>query len=150
MFGDIESVQKDGWYNNLGGTLTNAQMQANRDVINGFEDYVAGRSSADPSHCSGPTNGLPFQYGIYSQASKWSEIFGSVSGGSYGQLPNTLIWAANWGTSDTDPNSFAGVPFFANSLYNMGNQFWGGTGHPDHDVFYEPMKLPVFGQFWGT
>jgi hypothetical protein len=145
MFADIEQASSDGWYN--GSSITSAQEQANRQVINGFEDYVAGRSSADPTNCSGTPNGLPYQYGVYSQPSTWVSIFGSAAGGTYGQLPNTPIWTIDIATSDTDPGSFSGVGWIASSSYNDGDQFW---ENPDHDLFYEPIYLPIFSSYIGS
>jgi hypothetical protein len=145
MFADIEQPSSDGWYSGSG--ITSAQESANRQVINGFEDYVAGRSSADPSHCSNSANGLPYQYGIYSQPSTWVSIFGSAAGGSYGQFPNTPIWTIDIAASDTDPGSFSGVGWIASSSYDDGDQFW---ENPDHDLFYEPIYLPIFSSYDGT
>ncbi len=144
IYADIEQNAAFGWYG--GSSVTASQMSMNRKVINGFEDYVAGQDSTD-SLCSG-TNGLPFQYGVYSAPYQWSFMFGSVAGGTYGVLAHTFIWTYESQLStDVDPGSFSSAQWFASSSSNVGYQFYQG---PDHDLFYEPQYMPVFGTTWGT
>ena len=68
MFFDIEQNAKFGWAQ--AGSPTGSPAEDNRAVFNGFSDYVAGRSSKDPSDCTGVAD-AQYQYGVYSSPDQW-------------------------------------------------------------------------------
>jgi len=160
MFMDIEGGTTWGWApsSQSGGSAQDQQ------VINGFQDEVALRSSAEPSKCNYGGPDLLLQYGIYSSPSQWALMFGAVSGGSLGGYVKTLMWTnendeATW-MSPTDPTSFSNnnvheqPNWFGMSSFNCGYQYFSGAS--DFDLFYEPVQLPVYSDYngfityWGT
>ncbi|MHB8264212.1 MAG: hypothetical protein ACYDGY_10815 [Acidimicrobiales bacterium] len=133
---DIENGY--GWQSSYGGAWSQA---ANRQVFNGFTDYVAGRTSAD-SACPGYNNTITYQYGVYSSPPMWSTAFGS-----YGGIPDTEVWTYEYCCTSVWPGSFNNAQWFGGSNYNIQWQF---DQNPDYDVLYEPIYLPVFGTYIGS
>jgi hypothetical protein len=149
MFMDIEQNNTFGWQE---ASSPNGQAAINnKDVFDGFSDFVAGRSSAQPSTCSS-SHANVYQYGVYSAPDQWNYNFDAsescgASGGSEGTLTHTYIWTYETQEADSFPSSFTHACFFASSDYDVGYQF---HISPDHDEFYEPMPLYVLGGNWGS
>ena len=141
LFADIEP----------GDSSWDTSHDNNRQVFNGFSDYLARRTSADTG-CSG-SGQLQYQYGIYSTPIRFNSAFGST--GAAQHMPNTVEWTAVPDGPDTWPGAYPGVitdnaQFWDDSSYENDWQFHGGFNTPDHDIFYEPIYLYVFGSDWGT
>jgi len=176
IFFDMEITPTSGWLDAaVTGGSDGSYAERNRAVFNGFSDYVAGRTSANPSFCSGVSPYI-FQYGVYSSPGLWHTFFDTPTstvppayldpassntdfcnedGGKYGSLPNTFIWT-NQGqnSSQTNPGTFdTGNPstaacWFGSSNYEVGQQFVTSQSN-DYDLFYVPQSMPVFGFNWG-
>lgn len=129
---DIEGYSSYGW--------SSAYPEENRQVVNGFYDFIAGRGSADP-RCSYLHNGAERQQpAVYSSPDMWSYALGAD-----GSIPNTYVWTYENCCSSTWPGDFYGgrqATFFGDSHYDWAWQF---GQSPDNDVAYEPDYLPVFG-----
>lgn len=140
MFLDIEGG------NNVYG-WDSADPANNREVFNGFTDFLAKRSPAQAG-CVSHTQYYTIQYGAYSSPDNWSSYMQG-----YGTVGNTPIW-----TSESDqypnppsyPSSFSGAEFFGSSNYNPAWQFYSTPSGPDYDEYYEPQYLPVYGITWGS
>jgi hypothetical protein len=132
-FIDIEDPIADyGW--------NSTEQTANRDVFNGFTDYVSG---ADP--CSlGNNSGDLAQYGVYSSPDAWNNGIGSNS-----DIPNTYEWTYErcCETSWLGTNWGGDFESFGSSSYDWALQFDQG---PDYNDAYEPDYLPVFQETLGN
>jgi hypothetical protein len=139
MFFDVEQGATSEWSTN---------SQADRQVYNGFVDYVAQRSSADPTHCNNKNGILNYQYGVYSAPGEWNPYFGTSA---YNTTVSSIIWTheyccnASW-PGNFSPSSTRKAQWFANGYFD-GWQFDEG---PDYDIFKEPMWLPVFNFSFGS
>ena len=152
---------------NSGWTTSNgkfkATYQGNRDVFNGFTDYVAGRSSNPPSgpSCSdwsGSTNKGPkvFGYGLYYNNAFLSSFTNCLTVGCYAYMPNTVFWPAIWensywhthypgscsaaGTFQPTCGPGRGAGWYGTSNYRWG---WQYLQYPDWDEFTIPFTLPT-------
>jgi hypothetical protein len=130
---DIESPTSYGWYDS-----TQAQ---NRQVFNGFTDYVADKSSADSRCTYRDSSGYEFQYGVYSDNDDWTYAMGS-----YGtSIPGTIKWTYQYYCDTTWPGSFSDAEWFADTSQRDEWQFLHNCVSPDYDVLYEPVYLPLYG-----
>lgn len=113
------------------------EKSANRDVFNGWSDYVAGRGP-----CSyGANANDKSQYGVYSSPSAWNNAINSG-------IPNTYVWTYQTGCSTAWPGANWGgkAKWFGGSNYDWSLQFdqdAQNCGTKDWDDAYEPDTLPV-------
>jgi hypothetical protein len=142
MFIDIELNNTYGW----GGTPTN-----NRDVFNGFRDYLQGQPSQDTGNCPNDNNGRTYQHAVYSGPSQWSYSFSP----SFTDLSRTPEWTYDDCCNDTWPGDFNHsssdqAHWFGGSGNNDWHDMWQFNQNPDHDILKEPLDLPFFGHSVGT
>jgi hypothetical protein len=90
---DIEQNNSFGW--------SNTTQAGNRDVFNGFRDYVQGFSSDDPSNCNYSNSSNKYQFTVYSAPSQWSYSFGSR-----GTITLTPVWTYSDCCQATWPGDF--------------------------------------------
>jgi hypothetical protein len=121
-----------GWYN--------SEQSANRDVFDGFTDYVAGKNPCGYGANANDTT----QFGVYSSPDAWSYAMGA-----YGGIPNTYEWTYEHCCEDAWPGSNWGGEFqsYGGSNYRWALQF---DQNPDYDDAYEPDYLPVLGWTLGN
>lgn len=151
MAADIE--QNTGW--------SSAHQTEDRQVFDGFADYLAGKASAD-SHCTSGSSPMDQQYAVFSwnypPSWVWHNYFGSS-----GVLPETYIWTSDYRNLSSFPSASAwrgvetgtsasgsqsGVAnWFGNSNHDWAWQFDDPTSTKDYDDVYEPDCLPVFGNY---
>jgi hypothetical protein len=129
---DIEGYSAYGW--------SDAYPAQNRQVFNGFYDFVAGYASRD-RRCSYLVNHAERQQpAVYSSPGMWSYAMATQ-----GSIPNTYVWTYENCCASAWPGNFTGgnrAAFFGRSHYNWAWQF---GQNPDYDVAYAPDYLPVFG-----
>ena len=133
-FIDIEDPTADyGWFS--------TEQFANRQVFNGFSDYLAGRNPCGYGVNSGDVS----QYGVYSSPNAWS----NEAMGSSGYVPRTYIWTYERCCQSAWPglNWGARAQWFGSSNYDWALQF---TQSPDYNDAHEPNYLPVFGYTIGN
>lgn len=130
---DIEGNGSYGW--------SNQTHAANADVVNGFRDYLLGRSSGDPNNCPGSDLNTTYQDAIYSSPAQWSYSFSS----SY-LIGNTPEWTSEHCCTGSYPTGFGsgstGAQWFWSSNYH---DMWQFDEGPDYDQLKEPVYLPAFG-----
>jgi hypothetical protein len=141
----------------------------NRQVLNGFFDYVSDKPLAQ-ANCAGVPRYPSYkqQYAVYS--SNYPEGAGNAYSwdwhfwlGSYGIMPRALIWTyryqGNAGWPAGSAEKFRGVQtgtgragnmynvanWFADSGYDWAWQFSQPSSLQTYDMVYEPFSLPVFG-----
>jgi hypothetical protein len=142
MFMDIEQGANTGW---TAGSLAN-----NREVFDGFFDYVSGKVSSHSS-CSGQNGSYWFQPGVYSAgatgtSNEWLDDMGSSDQNQTGYIPNTPIWPYENKISQSgcpdQPTSWGSATEFGDSSYK---QAWQFCLSYDYDIFTDPMYMPYFG-----
>ena len=124
-FLDIEDpISNYGWFR--------TQQAANRDVFNGWSDFVAARQPCGLGYVD------TSQYGVYSSPSAWNNATGSSS------IANTYIWTYETCCTSAWPGASWGgrAQWFGSSSYNWGLQF---EQSPDWNDVYEPDYFPVLG-----
>ncbi len=126
---------------------TSGAYAANRDVFNGFYDYLAGTSTS-----CGTNTGVKWQPFAYSSKTDWNHAFGT---GSYASIPNTPEWTAYYVSSASNkcwPHGFTNTACGSAVWFDSSNYHWAWqySGSPDWDVFKEPAYLPLFGYKWGS
>jgi hypothetical protein len=130
-FIDIEDpIANYGW--------NSTQQSGNRDVFNGYADYIAGKNPCGYGANSGDVS----QYGVYSAPNAWNNAVGSG-------IPNTYEWTYETCCSGSWPGASWGGKFqsFGGSSYNWALQF---DQSPDYNDAYEPDYLPVLGRTLGN
>jgi hypothetical protein len=139
MFIDVEQNATFGW--------SNQYPQSNRDVLNGFRDFVIGAPSADQGNCPNGNNGVPYEAAVYSAPAQWSYSFGS-----YGDLYHRPEWTYDDCCNNIWPGDFHysdsfDAKWFGGSTNNDYHDVWQFDQSPDHLILEEPVYLPSFG-FW--
>jgi hypothetical protein len=139
FFLDIEQGGQYGWFSTMSAD--------NRDVYDGFRDYVQQADSQQPAHCSNPNTTQNYQVGIYSSAYWWNYAMGSH---------NDLQTASQWTNDDCCDSTWPGDFHLSNSdeahwFGGSGNaanhfmwQFDDGSHPDDFDIATEPFCLPHF------
>lgn len=131
---DIEQNNSFGW--------SNQTQHKNQEVEQGFDNYIDGVSSADPSNCTGTNTSFEYQHAVYSSPAQWSYSFGS----SYGSIPNTPEWTSEWCCHSSYPQGFGSgstaAQWFGGSNYH---DMWQFNESPDQDNLFEPVFLPHWG-----
>jgi hypothetical protein len=163
-------------------TAWQSDQDSNRLVFNGFTDFIAGRgvdkaennNSLSCDDNDGQTISQPgqkIQYGLYTTANNFNELFSCDNSDNDGQMYHTLEWTAQYqagGLSNPWPtdfnftalpglesaadschvvSSFTSAAFFGQSDWHISWQFNGSPGAdvkgnpPDWDQEYEPFKL---------
>lgn len=125
-FIDIEDPVSDyGWYS--------SEQSANRDVYNGWYDYVVGDN---PCGYGANANDIT-QPGVYSAPDAWNSAIDTG-------IPKTYTWTYETCCEDSWPGSNWGGNFqnFGSSGYRFALQYDQG---PDYDDAYEPDYLPATG-----
>jgi hypothetical protein len=132
MVMDVEGNSTYGWNNTL-------QAQ-NQQVLNGFQDFIEGKSSAD-SNCTWTNSILDYQPAVYSAPAQWSYSFGSWT------IPNWPEWTYESCCTSTYPGNLSTAQWFGGSHYGIGQQF---DQNPDYDISQEPQYMPYWGFSLGT
>jgi hypothetical protein len=130
---DIEDpISSYGW--------NSTQTSANRQVFNGYTDYIAGKNPCGYGANSGDVS----QYGVYSSPNAWNGAMGSNGG-----IPNTYEWTYETCCSGSWPGTNWGGKFqsFGGSNYDWALQF---DQSPDYNDAYEPDYMPVLGYSLGN
>lgn len=124
---DVEGNGAYGWSNTL-------QTQ-NQQVLNGFQDFVEGKTSTD-SNCAWTNSSATYQPAVYSAPSQWSYSFGSWT------ISNWPEWTYEDCCTSTYPGNWNTAKWFGGSQYGIAQQF---NQNPDYDISKEPQYMP----FWG-
>jgi hypothetical protein len=134
MFIDIEGNGNLGW--------SNQYPSSNRDVFNGFRDYIEGHLSQD-STCPSANDTIWYQPAVYSSPDQWSYSFGSQ--GTITEIP---VWTSEYCCHSSYPTGFGsgstGAQWFGGGGDNRHIQ-WQFDESPDYDQLQEPVVLPWFG-----
>jgi hypothetical protein len=142
MFIDIERNGFYGW---------DGTPRHNRDVFNGFRDYLQGTLSQDPANCSAENTGRKYQHGVYSAPAQWSFSLDSNTN----SLSRTPEWTYDDCCNDTWPGDFfvsstRQARWFGGATDADWRDMWQFNQNPDHDILKEPVDLPFFGHSVGT
>jgi hypothetical protein len=139
---DIDSASQWGWQS--------GNYAANWQTFQGFTDYVAGRSSTDPSCPSNNTTWI-FQYMMYSSSRIWQDLINT-------KIANTPFWTnvPDCTTNSQPPNMNPAVDYVFQSGYHDWNyysnwlenwQFDTCDGGNDWDLGFNQWYMPLFGNF---
>lgn len=134
---DVEGYESNGW-----SEMTRAQ---NRDVFDGFRDYLLQRSSADPAHCDQSPGIYYIQQAAYSSPTLWSYSFGPQA--QYYSISQTPVWTNEY-CCESYPGNYSMFEPFGDSSYYLAWQFYGGLS-ADYDISEEPVYLPAYGAYLG-
>ncbi len=132
-----------------GDGFTSQHPDWNRDIFDGFRDYVENLGSDDPTNCNfSNTSGEVFQVMVYSAAGVWN-----ATNFNPRPLTNTPVWTYedNCFTAgfpgSYNPAGSVDASWFGSSNYNYVWQFLHdctGAGGNDYDIAQEPMYLPYY------
>lgn len=132
---DVQFIDVEGSY------WASATDAANREVFNGFYDYVHDLPEESGQNCSQPEIGYAWQPAIFSSPNEWNSYLASA-----GTISGTPEWTSEYCCTGSYPASLSGAEWFGSSQYEW---LWQFDETPDYDIMDAPQYVPALGIYWG-
>jgi len=118
---------------------------ANRQVFNGFYDYVHNLGMESGQSCSQSEIGYAWQPAIYSSPDEWSSYLASA-----GNIAGTPEWTTQYCCTDSYPGGMGNAQPFGGSDYLWLWQYYENLSTDvDYDIMEAPQYVPALGIYWG-